>query len=64
MEAPSICYLKLWKCKSVIGGGPAAEGADLDRLVKSKCFLMILLKFENWFFGLLFSVCSEEIKKR
>lgn len=35
---PPICYSKLWKCKSVIGGELAAEPADSDRVVESQSF--------------------------
>lgn len=35
---PPICYSKLWKCKSVIGGELAAERANSDGLVESKSF--------------------------
>lgn len=39
---PPICYLKLWKCESVIGGGLPASRADSDLLVESKSFCMII----------------------
>lgn len=39
---PPICYLKLWKCESVIGGGLPAPRADSDLLVESKSFCMII----------------------